>query len=168
MIARIAAVLITLLVPIIVHAQGTIVVWGGSCEIPEPNEGYVDIVCSVRAWDHGYFFLALRENGSIEAWGDNAWGQCDVPEGYDDFVAIDAGVAHALALRPDGSVVVWGRPDCGACDVPDDSALSRGRRLRSGVRRRVRRVSGEVGRCGPEVHRGGSADGVAGPYMLIV
>ena len=56
----------------------------------------------------GYHSLALRQDGSLVAWGWNDYGQCDVPEG-NDFVAIAAGHWHSLALRADGSIAAWGR-----------------------------------------------------------
>jgi hypothetical protein len=61
--------------------------------------------------------LALKSNGSVVAWGDNSYGQCNVPDG-NDFVAVAAGASHSLALKSDGSVVAWGRNDKGQCDVP--------------------------------------------------
>ncbi|MAE66785.1 MAG: hypothetical protein CMJ18_21155 [Phycisphaeraceae bacterium] len=56
----------------------------------------------------GYHSLALRQDGSLFAWGWNDYGQCDVPAGH-GFVAIAAGHFHSLALRSDGSIVAWGR-----------------------------------------------------------
>lgn len=50
----------------------------------------------------------LRPAGKLVAWGNNDFGQTNVPAG-DDFVAIDAGQAnHSLALRSDGSLAGWG------------------------------------------------------------
>ncbi|MCK4658282.1 MAG: hypothetical protein KAV82_02065, partial [Phycisphaerae bacterium] len=68
--------------------------------------------------------------GSIVAWGDNSYGQCDVPAG-DDFVDITAGCLFSLAIRSDGSVVGWGENYEGQCDVPagnDFIAISAGYR----------------------------------------
>ncbi len=47
--------------------------------------------------------------GRLVAWGDNEFGQTNVPSG-DDFVAISAAgdAGHALALRSDGSLAGWG------------------------------------------------------------
>ena len=42
--------------------------------------------------------LALRHDGRIEAWGEDNYGQCDVPEG-NDFAVIAAGDFHSLAIR---------------------------------------------------------------------
>jgi alpha-tubulin suppressor-like RCC1 family protein len=51
--------------------------------------------------------LALREDGSIVAWGKSSFNVLNVPTG-NGFIAIDAGWAHDLALRSDGSIVAWG------------------------------------------------------------
>ena len=45
--------------------------------------------------------------GSIIVWGDNSYGQGNVPEG-DDFTKISSSDRHNLALRSDGSLIGWG------------------------------------------------------------
>ncbi len=52
--------------------------------------------------------IALLEDGSVRAWGDNSGGQTDVPQGLQNVVDVAGGVAHSAALLADGSVVVWG------------------------------------------------------------
>jgi len=54
---------------------------------------------------------------SIVAWGENRYGQCNVPAGA-DYVAIATGEGHCLALRSDGSLVAWGCNYEGQCNVP--------------------------------------------------
>jgi len=58
------------------------------------------------------FGLVLRPDGTVRAWGDNRYGQTNVPAGLHDIVAVAAGQgeksAHALALRKDGTVIGWG------------------------------------------------------------
>ena len=61
--------------------------------------------------------LALKGDGSLIAWGDNDFGQCNVPAG-NNYVAVGAGLYHGLALRSDGSLVGWGRNSEGQCNVP--------------------------------------------------
>ncbi|MDM8005952.1 MAG: thrombospondin type 3 repeat-containing protein [Phycisphaerae bacterium] len=53
----------------------------------------------------------------IVAWGDNYYGQLNVPAG-EDFVAVSAGTYHSVALRADGSLVGWGRNVYGEATVP--------------------------------------------------
>lgn len=57
--------------------------------------------------------------GSVVAWGDDRYGQVDVPiAAQRGVVAIAVGAAHTLALKADGSVVAWGANDNGQTTVP--------------------------------------------------
>lgn len=51
--------------------------------------------------------LALREDGTVVAWGDNTQGECDVPAGLTNIISIAAGADFSLALRGDGIVMAW-------------------------------------------------------------
>ena len=44
----------------------------------------------------------------VAAWGDNTFGQTNVPSGLGDIVAVSGGTSHSIALQTDGRVVVWG------------------------------------------------------------
>ena len=55
----------------------------------------------------------------VIGWGNNDYGQCNVPEPNTDFVAVAAGYNHSLGLKSDGSLVAWGYNGNGRCDVPD-------------------------------------------------
>jgi len=50
---------------------------------------------------------------TVVAWGDDAFGQCHVPVGLTNVVAIAAGNVHSLALRVDGTVAAWGGDEYG-------------------------------------------------------
>jgi hypothetical protein len=52
--------------------------------------------------------LALRNDGTVVAWGYNANGQTNVPAGLSNVTAIAAGAGHSMALKQDGTVAVWG------------------------------------------------------------
>ena len=52
--------------------------------------------------------LALKNDGTVVAWGNNDQGQSTVPSGLSGVVAISAGSYHSLALKNDGTVVTWG------------------------------------------------------------
>lgn len=54
----------------------------------------------------------------LVAWGDNNYGQRDIPAEAADVVAVAAGGAHNLALCADGSVVAWGDNSFGQTVVP--------------------------------------------------
>ncbi|MCX6880069.1 MAG: HYR domain-containing protein [Verrucomicrobia bacterium] len=62
--------------------------------------------------------VALRENGTVVAWGSNHYGQSAVPTGLAGVKAIAAGGNHTVALREDGTVVAWGGNDYGQATVP--------------------------------------------------
>ena len=52
----------------------------------------------------------------VTGWGDNGFGQGEMPGAGDERIAIAAGAWHTLALRADGGVVAWGDNSSGQCD----------------------------------------------------
>jgi hypothetical protein len=51
----------------------------------------------------------IRETiGLVSAWGDNNFGQTNIPAGLSNVVAIAGGAERSLALKRDGTVVMWG------------------------------------------------------------
>ena len=64
----------------------------------------------------GYHDLALKQDGTVVAWGAGEpgqsaewdYGQLTVPDGLNRVVAIAAGLLHSLALKQDGTVAMWG------------------------------------------------------------
>ena len=54
------------------------------------------------------FNLALKAGGTVAAWGNNLFGQTNVPQNLSNVVAIACGDYHSLALRADGTVASWG------------------------------------------------------------
>ena len=62
--------------------------------------------------------LALKEDGTVVAWGSNSFGKCNVPRRLNEVVALAAGGNHSLALKEDGTVVAWGENSDSQCDVP--------------------------------------------------
>ena len=77
---------------------------------------YKKIEPMVAAGSH--FSLALKEDGSLWAWGNNNLGQigngeagtdCPTPvKVLDNVIAATGGLAHTLALKSDGSLWAWG------------------------------------------------------------
>jgi hypothetical protein len=66
----------------------------------------------------GRHLLAVKSNGTVIAWGDNHYGQCDVPVGLSNVTAVTATEHRSLALRNDGTVVAWGANFRGEGSVP--------------------------------------------------
>ena len=62
--------------------------------------------------------MALRADGTVSAWGDDSYGQTDVPPGLTNVVAIAAGDFHNLALLANGKLVSWGDDLDGQIDIP--------------------------------------------------
>ncbi len=56
--------------------------------------------------------------GTVVAWGDNSFGQTNVPPDLINAVQIDASYYDTIALSEDGSVTVWGLNDYGQTNVP--------------------------------------------------
>ena len=53
-------------------------------------------------------YLAIRNDGTIAAWGSNTYGESIVPVGITNAVAVSCGSRHSVALKTDGTVVAWG------------------------------------------------------------
>ena len=62
--------------------------------------------------------VALKEDGTAAAIGNNEYGQCDVAD-WTDITAISAGENHTVGLKADGTVVAVGYNDDGRCNVSD-------------------------------------------------
>ena len=67
----------------------------------------------------GTHMLALRANGTVIAWGNNADGQTTIPAGLSGVVHIAAGRRHSVALLNTGRMVAWGDNSSGQLNVPN-------------------------------------------------
>ena len=97
-------------------ADGTVFALGSNL-YGRPPSGPRSNVIAITAGD--YHNLALKSNGTVVAWGQNTFGQTNVPSGLSNVVAIAAGQVHSLALRANGTVNAAGaRTHGGQINVP--------------------------------------------------
>lgn len=82
---------------------------------------------------HTYKFIHRQDAGAlfavgeapvsmVVAWGNDAQGQCDVPPGLSNAVAVAGGAGFSVALRGDGTVLAWGDNTYGQTVVPSGLA----------------------------------------------
>ncbi|WP_245619194.1 PKD domain-containing protein [Methanogenium cariaci] len=69
--------------------------------------------------------LALTEDGTIAAWGNDWLGQCGEAPTENGFTQVAAGLIHNLALTTDGTIVAWGCDIFGDCnDAPEGTGFT--------------------------------------------
>jgi len=68
----------------------------------------------------------------VVVWGDNTYGQTNVPPGLRDVVAVATAGQFCMALQADGTVAAWGSDDYGQTDVP--AVLTNGVAIAAGFR----------------------------------
>lgn len=83
--------------------EGSVREWPIS-DVPSDLARIVKQVAAGRAHN-----LALLENGTVRAWGDNNNGQANVPIGLVKVKQVAAGDVHSLALLEDGTLISWGQ-----------------------------------------------------------
>ncbi len=100
----------------------------------QPEEPRVGALMMLNSWDGVTYpfgmndltaiavglkhIVAVREGGTVVAWGDDDEDQVQVPDGLVGIQSVAAGDSHSLALRDDGTVIAWGANDMGQSDVP--------------------------------------------------
>jgi alpha-tubulin suppressor-like RCC1 family protein len=63
-------------------------------------------------------YLAVRNDGTIAAWGSNTYGESSVPAGITNAIAVSCGLQHSVALKADGTIVSWGDNSLGQTNPP--------------------------------------------------
>jgi hypothetical protein len=53
--------------------------------------------------------LALKDDGTVVAWGYNGPAHDLAPDGFTSVTAISAGYGHTIGLKADGTLVGWGQ-----------------------------------------------------------
>ncbi len=56
--------------------------------------------------------------GRVNAWGDNSYGQTNLPSGLTNVVMVAAGAYHGLALENNGTITGWGNNTFNQASVP--------------------------------------------------
>ena len=92
--------------------SGKVISWGTQVAGANMDRGFIAVA---PGYCHS---LGLKQEGSIVAWGDNRYGQCNVPLPNAGFRAVAAGHYHSLGLKEDGSIVAFGKNIYGQCNVP--------------------------------------------------
>ena len=110
---RAGPLLAALLLSVVALGQdsGAMVVWGDY--VARPPSAMTRLVAAAVGSDHS---LAVRADGSVVAWGNSHYGQCDVPPFNSGFVGISGGGClygypfgmHLAGLRTDGSIIIRG------------------------------------------------------------
>jgi hypothetical protein len=86
------------------RTEGELYTWGRALPqaTPQPDR---PVIAVAAGYNHA---LALLDDGTIVAWGDNSHGQLDVPPLTDRPIQLAAGFDHSMALLDNGRVIAWG------------------------------------------------------------
>ncbi|GDY22561.1 hypothetical protein LBMAG56_39080 [Verrucomicrobiota bacterium] len=97
-----------------VRADGTLVYWGyrGQGLNNSPAGGGFE-----KIFGGAVTSVAQRPDGSLVAWGDDAYGQVSGTPTGPGFRAYAEGYGASLALRADGSIAAWGREQYGTTNI---------------------------------------------------
>ena len=82
--------------------------------LPNPPGRYEQISAGER------HTCAIRQDQTVDCWGDNSMGQASPPEGQ--FRMVSAGGTHSCGISDDQKVVCWGAPEV-ANKTPDQTVL---------------------------------------------
>ena len=98
------------------HFDGTLFSWA----VPHPS-GLTNVFTLAIGASSGpsrKHNLAVLADGTVVAWGQNEFGQCNVPAELYSVIAVTAGGDFSVALKSDGTVVAWGDNSVGQLNVP--------------------------------------------------
>ena len=77
--------------------------------------GLTDVVWVAAGGSHS---VALGAGGAVVAWGDNTFGQTNIPASLTNAISVAAGFNTSFALTSDGRVVPWGDDGSGQTNAP--------------------------------------------------
>ncbi len=87
--------------------------YGGNLTIADPSASN-----SPQAVAVSLQIVPAQPPSRVVAWGDDTFGQTNVPSCLTDAVAVAAGGYHSLSLCADGTVMAWGKGGNGQTNVP--------------------------------------------------
>ncbi len=96
---------------LVVKADGTVLAWGDDAPpVPEDLSDVAAVAAGRLPCSYSGYSMALKRDGTVVAWGDNCSGQCDVPVGLSNVVAISPMYYSSMALKKDSTIVMWPPP----------------------------------------------------------
>ena len=85
----------------------------GQCDVPQD----LGKVLEITAGD--FFTIALKEDGTVQAWGINEAGEVSVPPDLTQVASLGGGMYHhSGVIKDDGSIHLWGRNNYGQASAP--------------------------------------------------
>ncbi len=68
----------------------------------------------------GHHTCAITVTNTVQCWGDDRWGEIDVPSNLGKITQLSLGGLHTCALTFAGAIRCWGNNDYGQINVPPD------------------------------------------------
>jgi alpha-tubulin suppressor-like RCC1 family protein len=78
--------------------------WNWICQVETCNS----YILSNQPPNAAFYVPALPRTTLVVGWGDDTYGECDVPSGLTNAIAVAGGIGFSLALLDNGSVIGWG------------------------------------------------------------
>ncbi|HEY3762388.1 MAG TPA: immunoglobulin domain-containing protein [Verrucomicrobiae bacterium] len=105
--------------PLAIRTNGTLAISGQQSVGAPPNLGSITNISNAVAVTEGVgWSMVLKADGTVTAWGNNQYGQTNVPPTATNVIAIAAGYFHGLALKGDHTVIAWGLNGNNQTNVP--------------------------------------------------
>ena len=98
-------------------SSNTIVPYGES-PIYFLDGDYTLIVSNAAGITNVTWTIRTLEPGTVAAWGDDTYGECDRPATLISTIGLAAGEYHSVAVTENGSVAAWGDDTYGQTNVP--------------------------------------------------
>ena len=84
------------------------------------NYGIVQVVTLLLSITANFEVKAQSTNVNVWAWGDNTYGQCNIPTDLTNAIFVNSPRVTTGAIRSSGIPVFWGFCSSDSCTVPSD------------------------------------------------